>query len=1315
MVHSINDVPSANNDSGSTDEDCSVRVNVRNNDYDVETDTVSLVVQSVTQAAHGTVTNNGDGTVTYLPNANWSGTDNFTYTICDSDNGTATAIVTIKVNPINDTPTAPFNLIMDSLSPYKGGESVIVSWNGAFDADEDNLSYELDYYDGTDWNNIGKNITETSKAFIIPTVDIKKAKMRIRSYDGKVWSIDYKESNEFEIDSTKPQVSLSVDSSDWTSADITVNFITEDKEGSGIADTKYCYAKALNDTTWSPWNAYTSGDYISFIEDGIYKLKVKTIDNAGNVSNEIESRVYKVDKTAPISFIIHTVIDSTTQITVNGTTTDSNAYSSVVSDLAAEPYDYSIDGAYNGVYEADGSYHFVSLQPNKQYTFKMKAKDQAGNIIQTSEVSKYTKAEDPTGSIAKSCTKDTLNVTLIANSHNAVAPQCQVWITRKDDSFDNIVSSSPYSRELERTFTALPENTKYDLWVKVKNEDGVENPPIKVGTYKTNKVPEIVINSLSNIYKKAGEMIEITGVVSDADNEDVTVSASLNGKEKSINISNTSDGADWSLRWDIDTDSIAEDNYKGLVITAADIQNNQDSMSYTGDIIVDKTSPLAPNITVYGGWSSQNFEVVKIADNDDLGSSKSGVNRIEYMLGGAEETDGFVAYKEEFFIAQEGITQITARVIDNAGNISTETTKTVYIDRTNPEVVPTSVDGPIFTNGKENKTVDWTNTDYSVDMTYADTVGIDKIYYEVTQSIEPPVIYDDFVNENVSYEKDVKTVVKSISINREGENFIHYKIIDLAGNIVTGYSGPYKLDKTVPKIFEINVDSVQAHSITISGETIDSTSNSAIVSGTEAVFYDFSLNSEYNNEYKEQSTYQFTNLLSSNEYVLKMRARDKAGNVIETDEVTVKTKKSKKYQDSNLVEISLDGDKLNHIKEMASINSSNENSVQISIINGSVHELLENDRIEDVISLSTERNSQIIIDGLTGLDIKQMENKNVALEIKNAAASYLLPAKQINIDSIMDKLDNQVSLEEILVQIEISNPSEKEVKRIESTIEQKEYETVGNPVNFEIKCSFRNKTVESSKFNKYVERAIAIPAEIHSDRITTGVRIDEDGSIHHVPTKVVNVNGRYYAKINSLTNSLYTLIWHSVEYSDVKKHWAKDAINDLGSRMVISGVGNGMFKPDRDITRGEFTATIVRALGLKEGTEKNLFSDVKSGDWYCKSIETAYEYSLISGYGDKKFNPKGKITREEAIVILTRAMSLTDLTINIESGEIESILSSFKDYDETSKWAKSSLASCVKVGIVSGNYNKMLTPKDYITRAEVAVTIRKLLQKSELI
>ena len=76
------------------------------NDSDPDGDPLTLDVVPVVGPAQGTVTLNADGTFTYVPNANFNGSDAFTYQITDGNGGYAQATVMITVDPVNDAPVA---------------------------------------------------------------------------------------------------------------------------------------------------------------------------------------------------------------------------------------------------------------------------------------------------------------------------------------------------------------------------------------------------------------------------------------------------------------------------------------------------------------------------------------------------------------------------------------------------------------------------------------------------------------------------------------------------------------------------------------------------------------------------------------------------------------------------------------------------------------------------------------------------------------------------------------------------------------------------------------------------------------------------------------------------------------------------------------------------------------------------------------------------------------------------------------------------------------------------------------------------------
>lgn len=368
-----------------------------------------------------------------------------------------------------------------------------------------------------------------------------------------------------------------------------------------------------------------------------------------------------------------------------------------------------------------------------------------------------------------------------------------------------------------------------------------------------------------------------------------------------------------------------------------------------------------------------------------------------------------------------------------------------------------------------------------------------------------------------------------------------------------------------------------------------------------------------------------------------------------------------------------------------------------------------------VLTIPAGNGADAVVGELNGQMVKNMEAKNVVIEIKTDLATYTIPAEQIRIDEVSAKLGTQVELKDITVHIEISKPSAEAARVVENSAKSGEFMIVAQPVEFTVKCTHGDKTVDVSLFNSYVERMIPIPDGVDPAKITTAVVVNADGTVRHVPTQIVIIDGKYYAKINSLTNSTYTVIYNPVGFKDVANHWAKAAVNDMGSRLVISGAGNDMFEPDRDITRAEFAAIIVRALGLNPGTGSNPFTDVSNTAWYCDYIKTAVEYKLISGYGNGTFGPNDKITREQAMTMIARAMNITGLKVQFENREMDKLLAGFGDSAESADYAKNSIAACVKTGIISGRNGNLIAPKDNITRAEVAVIVQRLLQKSGLI
>ena len=145
-VTGTNDAPIASADAFATDEDDAVSGNVlldngSGADSDVEGD--SLTVSLVTDVANGALVLGSDGTFNYTPDADFNGSDSFTYEVSDGNGGTDTATATITVDPVNDAPVisyaqtaaslvnGSFELPLSSWVATGGGVDQLTGWDAS--------------------------------------------------------------------------------------------------------------------------------------------------------------------------------------------------------------------------------------------------------------------------------------------------------------------------------------------------------------------------------------------------------------------------------------------------------------------------------------------------------------------------------------------------------------------------------------------------------------------------------------------------------------------------------------------------------------------------------------------------------------------------------------------------------------------------------------------------------------------------------------------------------------------------------------------------------------------------------------------------------------------------------------------------------------------------------------------------------------------------------------------------------------------------------------------------------------------------------
>lgn len=122
----------------------------------------------------------------------------------------------------------------------------------------------------------------------------------------------------------------------------------------------------------------------------------------------------------------------------------------------------------------------------------------------------------------------------------------------------------------------------------------------------------------------------------------------------------------------------------------------------------------------------------------------------------------------------------------------------------------------------------------------------------------------------------------------------------------------------------------------------------------------------------------------------------------------------------------------------------------------------------------------------------------------------------------------------------------------------------------------------------------------------------------------------------------------------------------LASQKVVSGYPDGTFRPERNITRGQFTRIMVETLKLPVDTTGGPhFTDVPEGSTYFNYVETAFNRHIVTGYSDGTFRSESSITRGQLSKMLVQAAGWTLVSPNKPSFSDVPLNSTYFSYIET--------------------------------------------------
>jgi hypothetical protein len=175
-------------------------------------------------------------------------------------------------------------------------------------------------------------------------------------------------------------------------------------------------------------------------------------------------------------------------------------------------------------------------------------------------------------------------------------------------------------------------------------------------------------------------------------------------------------------------------------------------------------------------------------------------------------------------------------------------------------------------------------------------------------------------------------------------------------------------------------------------------------------------------------------------------------------------------------------------------------------------------------------------------------------------------------------------------------------------------------------------------------------------------------------------------------------------------HWAYSQIAACVDAGIVAGYDDGLYHPEREVTRDQMAVYIARALAggdasVPDFTDTPTFPDVPTGNWALKYVEFAVDQGVVTGYEDGSYQPTEQVNRAQMAVYIARAM----VAPSGEAGLADYVPSdprNFPDAPDTF-WSYKHIEYCVEHGVVNGYEDGMYHPEIVVTRDQMAVFIAR--------
>lgn len=172
--------------------------------------------------------------------------------------------------------------------------------------------------------------------------------------------------------------------------------------------------------------------------------------------------------------------------------------------------------------------------------------------------------------------------------------------------------------------------------------------------------------------------------------------------------------------------------------------------------------------------------------------------------------------------------------------------------------------------------------------------------------------------------------------------------------------------------------------------------------------------------------------------------------------------------------------------------------------------------------------------------------------------------------------------------------------------------------------------------------------------------------------------------------------------------WYAESVLWCYENGYMVGISENEFGLDRGDSRAWFATVLAKINGAdvdEYSNSKMSFTDVKPGKWYSASIEWAYQNGFTAGIGDGLYGYKNDVTLEQISVFFRTYSKHMGIDVSAEAD-----LSGYSDYDRIHYWALDAMEWAVGEGLIVGTSTTTLSPRDPVSRAQMAVIIKNYVE-----